>query len=112
MKEAGKPGMKLTLNKVGRAGAVSMVSGMMNKPIPAIQLLERVLGTRTAAIVRWLLFLPAGLVIGIGLFLLFGLGGANAARYFGDDATAPAAFVGGIIAGGFSVYTAMRVAPG
>jgi len=66
----------------------------------------------TNQIVRWLLFLPAGLVIGIGLFLLFGLGGANAARYFGDDVTAPAAFAGGIIAGGASVYAAMRVAPG
>jgi hypothetical protein len=64
------------------------------------------------ATVRWLLFLPASLIIGIGLFLLFGFGGANAARYVGDDVTAPAAFVGGIIAGAVSVYAAMRVAPG
>ncbi len=68
------------------------LSNMVDEPIPAIQFRERVLGIRAAAIVRWLLFLPAGLVIGIGLFLLFGLGGANAARYFGDDVTAPAAF--------------------
>jgi hypothetical protein len=85
---------------------------MVDDPIPAIQFLERVLGTRVAAIVRWLLFLPAGLVLGIGLFLLFGVGGANAAQSLGDDVTAPAAFFGGIIAGGFSVYAAMRVAPG
>jgi hypothetical protein len=82
--------------------------GIFDDRIPAFQALERVLGARTAALVRWLLFMPAGLCVGAVAFGLFLLIAANS----GDEDVAS---IGGLAAGavgGFcSVLVGLAIAP-
>jgi hypothetical protein len=82
--------------------------GIFDDRIPAFQALERVLGARTATLVRGLLFMPAGLCVGVAAFGLFLLIAANS----GDEDVAS---IGGLAAGavgGFcSVLVGLAIAP-
>jgi hypothetical protein len=81
---------------------------MSDKSIPAFEFLERVLGIQVAMVLRWLLFLPLSLVIGVGVFGLFVLGAANSGD---EDVAAFGGLVAGVIGGICSVLAGIVIAP-
>ena len=81
---------------------------MFDDRIPLFQALERLLGASTATFIRWLLFLPAGLVTGIVAFAIF----VVVAWGSGDeDVSSMGGLFAGAIGGACSVLVGLTVAP-
>lgn len=81
---------------------------MFDKPLPAFQVLERVLGAQLTTLLRWLLFLPASQVVGVVVFALFLLVAKNSDD---QDVAGIGGLVAGAVGGACSVFLGLAVAP-
>ena len=81
---------------------------MFDKPIPAFELLERVVGVQCATLLRWMLFLPLSLVIGVVVFVIIVLLAKNSGD---EDMAGMGGLVAGFIGGICSVFAGLAIAP-
>jgi hypothetical protein len=82
--------------------------GIFDDRIPVFQSLERLLGARAAALIRGLLFIPAGLCVGVVAFGVFLVVAANSGD---EDVSSMGGLVAGAVGGFCSVLAGLAIAP-
>jgi hypothetical protein len=82
--------------------------GIFDNRIPAFQALERLLGARATAFVRGLLFMPAGLSVGVASFVVFLVVATNSGD---EDVSSIGGLVAGAVGGFCSVIVGLAIAP-
>lgn len=93
---------------IGQSARTSHTRNMFDDRIALFRMLERRLGADNAAFLRWLLFLPVGLAVGIvafGAFILVAKGSGD------SDVAAIGGLAAGFIGGFCSVLVGLATAP-